>query len=251
MLIAGSAPDRCVAPRRGVRQKDTHVAKHQRTVSVPEPEPSAAPKDGLDSEAVYIPAGADPEAVAGEEITEQAGGGQAAVTEETDAGAESAVTAEESAGEGDAEPVELKGHGLDILDARGETDLPDEAADPAGTEDQAEDDDSDDPEQNEDAAKKTRATVSIRKTRSSKAPTKRRGVKTPARKESKVTATERRTTPFQFVRESVAELRKVVWPTVPQLRTYFVVVLIFVTFVIALVGLLDFGLGWALLRIFG
>lgn len=53
------------------------------------------------------------------------------------------------------------------------------------------------------------------------------------------------------MRESVAELRKVVWPTVPQLRTYFVVVLIFVTFVIALVGLLDFGLGWALLRIFG
>ena len=42
-----------------------------------------------------------------------------------------------------------------------------------------------------------------------------------------------------------------VWPTRLQMQTYFVVVLVFVLFVIALVGLLDFGLGWALLRIFG
>jgi preprotein translocase subunit SecE len=59
-----------------------------------------------------------------------------------------------------------------------------------------------------------------------------------------------RTTPLKFVRQSIAELRKVVYPTGPQLINYFVVVLVFVLFVIAYVSLLDLGLGWAIFKIF-
>jgi preprotein translocase subunit SecE len=60
----------------------------------------------------------------------------------------------------------------------------------------------------------------------------------------------RRTGPAGFVRESVGELRKVVYPTGQQLLNYFVVVLVFVLFVIAYVSLLDLGMGWAIFRVF-
>jgi preprotein translocase subunit SecE len=59
-----------------------------------------------------------------------------------------------------------------------------------------------------------------------------------------------RTTPIKFVRQSIGELRKVVYPTGQQLINYFVVVLVFVLFVIAFVSLLDLGLGWAIFKIF-
>ncbi len=59
-----------------------------------------------------------------------------------------------------------------------------------------------------------------------------------------------RTGPVSFVKESVGELRKVVYPTGQQLLNYFVVVLVFVLFVIAYVSLLDLGLGWAIFRVF-
>lgn len=59
-----------------------------------------------------------------------------------------------------------------------------------------------------------------------------------------------RTTPVKFVRQSMGELRKVVYPTGPQLINYFVVVLVFVLFVIAYVSLLDLGFGWAIFKIF-
>jgi preprotein translocase subunit SecE len=61
----------------------------------------------------------------------------------------------------------------------------------------------------------------------------------------------RRTTPAQFVRESVAELKKVVWPTGSQLQQYFVVVLVFVLIMIAIVAALDLGFGWLLLKALG
>ena len=60
----------------------------------------------------------------------------------------------------------------------------------------------------------------------------------------------KRTGPVTFVKQSVAELRKVVYPTGPQLANYFVVVLIFVLFIIAYVSLLDLGIGAAIFRIF-
>jgi preprotein translocase subunit SecE len=59
-----------------------------------------------------------------------------------------------------------------------------------------------------------------------------------------------RATPIKFVRQSIGELRKVVYPTGQQLINYFVVVLVFVLFVIAYVSLLDLGLGWAIFKIF-
>ncbi len=90
-----------------------------------------------------------------------------------------------------------------------------------------------------------------RKTASTTAPT-RKATKTPSRKEATATTGARSfPNPVRFVRESVAELRKVVWPTGAQVRQYFVVVLVFVLFIIVFVGLLDFGLGWALLKLLG
>ena len=59
-----------------------------------------------------------------------------------------------------------------------------------------------------------------------------------------------RTTPVKFVKQSVGELRKVVYPTGQQLINYFVVVLVFVLFIIAYVSLLDLGIGALIFKIF-
>jgi len=60
-----------------------------------------------------------------------------------------------------------------------------------------------------------------------------------------------RTSPITFYRQVVAELRKVVWPTRPQVVNYFFVVLTFVLIMMALVAGLDFGLGKLMFKIFG
>ena len=57
--------------------------------------------------------------------------------------------------------------------------------------------------------------------------------------------------PVQFVRQSVAELKKVVWPSWGELTVLFSAVLLFVLFIIAYVLLLDYGFGQALLSLFG
>lgn len=80
--------------------------------------------------------------------------------------------------------------------------------------------------------------------------TEKKGTRTRTREEA-TTKEETRTTPVEFVQQSAAELKKVVWPTKDQLVQYFFVVLIFVLFIIAYVGLLDMGFGAALLAIFG
>ena len=72
---------------------------------------------------------------------------------------------------------------------------------------------------------------------------------TPTAKRDAVAA-EKRTTPVAFVKQSVGELRKVVYPTGQQLGNYFVVVLVFVLFIIALVSLLDLGIGKLVFAIF-
>lgn len=61
----------------------------------------------------------------------------------------------------------------------------------------------------------------------------------------------KRTTPAAFVGQSADELRKVIWPTSSQLSQYFVVVLLFVLFIVAYVGLLDPAFGWVLLKFLG
>jgi preprotein translocase subunit SecE len=77
-----------------------------------------------------------------------------------------------------------------------------------------------------------------------------KGRSTPKRRQGTTTEEHRRTTPVDFVRESVAELKKVVWPTPSQLQQYFIVVLVFVLIMIGIVSLLDLGFGTALLAIF-
>ena len=62
---------------------------------------------------------------------------------------------------------------------------------------------------------------------------------------------ERRTSPGLFVRQVIAELRKVVWPTQQQVITYFFVVLVFVGVMMAYVAGLDFGLGKLMFAVFG
>jgi len=61
----------------------------------------------------------------------------------------------------------------------------------------------------------------------------------------------KRTTPIQFTREAIGELKKVVWPTWDQLQQYFLVVLVFVLIMIGIVALLDLGFGAAILKLFG
>ena len=54
-----------------------------------------------------------------------------------------------------------------------------------------------------------------------------------------------------FYRQVINELRKVVWPSRNMLTTYTAVVLVFVTFIIAVVSLFDLGLTKLVLFIFG
>ncbi|MCP3798921.1 preprotein translocase subunit SecE [Allokutzneria sp. A3M-2-11 16] len=55
----------------------------------------------------------------------------------------------------------------------------------------------------------------------------------------------------RFLREVVAELRKVIWPTRKQLVTYTAVVLVFVAFMVGLVAGLDVALAQGVLWLFG
>lgn len=55
----------------------------------------------------------------------------------------------------------------------------------------------------------------------------------------------------RFLREVVAELRKVHWPTRRQIVVYTIVVLVFVAFMVTLVGLLDVGFQKLTFTLFG
>ena len=54
-----------------------------------------------------------------------------------------------------------------------------------------------------------------------------------------------------FYRQVLSELRKVVWPTRKQLTTYTAVVLVFVSFVIAVVSLFDLVITKVVFWVFG
>ena len=71
---------------------------------------------------------------------------------------------------------------------------------------------------------------------------KRGGSKPPAK---------RRTSPALFFRQSVGELRKVIWPTRNMLVTYTVVVVVFVVFMATIVTLLDLGFTKLVFAMFG
>lgn len=78
-----------------------------------------------------------------------------------------------------------------------------------------------------------------------------KGRPTPRSRKVVTRAVDKRTTPVQFANESVEELKKVVWPTWPQVRQYFVAVLVFVLAVILYVSLIDTGVGALMLQLFG
>ncbi|MBM9464855.1 preprotein translocase subunit SecE [Aeromicrobium sp. YIM 150415] len=61
----------------------------------------------------------------------------------------------------------------------------------------------------------------------------------------------KRTSPLTFYRQVVAELRKVVWPTRPQVVNYFFVVLTFVLIMMAIIAGLDYAFGQLNFWIFG
>jgi preprotein translocase subunit SecE len=54
-----------------------------------------------------------------------------------------------------------------------------------------------------------------------------------------------------FVREVVAELQKVIWPTRKELLTYTTVVVVFVAIMMSFVALLDYGFARAMFAVFG
>ncbi|WP_375480831.1 preprotein translocase subunit SecE [uncultured Jatrophihabitans sp.] len=57
--------------------------------------------------------------------------------------------------------------------------------------------------------------------------------------------------PTRFVRESVSEMRKVLWPSRSELVTYSIVVIVFVVILVAIVAGLDLGFAKLVLSVFG
>ena len=56
---------------------------------------------------------------------------------------------------------------------------------------------------------------------------------------------------YNYLKQVVAEMRKVIWPNRKQMLTYTSVVLIFLAFMVALVGGVDLGLSKLVLLVFG
>jgi preprotein translocase subunit SecE len=61
---------------------------------------------------------------------------------------------------------------------------------------------------------------------------------------------EQRTTAPQFLREVRGELRKVAWPTRPEVINYSIIVLVAVVVLTAYVAALDYGFGDVLVKLF-
>lgn len=54
----------------------------------------------------------------------------------------------------------------------------------------------------------------------------------------------------RYVREVMAEFRKVVFPTRDEVRNYSIIVIVFLAVTITIIGLLDFGLSHLVLKVF-
>jgi preprotein translocase subunit SecE len=78
-----------------------------------------------------------------------------------------------------------------------------------------------------------------------------KGRPTRARDDSKVTRVGLFSRMFRFLREVVAELRKVIWPSRKQMITYTSVVLVFLAVMTALIYGMDIGLQRGVLWLFG
>jgi preprotein translocase subunit SecE len=78
-----------------------------------------------------------------------------------------------------------------------------------------------------------------------------KGRPTRARDDSRVTRVGLFSRMFRFLREVVAELRKVIWPSRKQMITYTSVVLVFLAVMVALIYGMDIGLQRGVLWLFG
>lgn len=56
---------------------------------------------------------------------------------------------------------------------------------------------------------------------------------------------------LNFLKEVVGELRKVIWPNRKQMVNYTTVVLVFLAFMVAMIGFADLGLGKLVMLVFG
>jgi preprotein translocase subunit SecE len=56
---------------------------------------------------------------------------------------------------------------------------------------------------------------------------------------------------YNYLKQVVAELRKVIWPNRKQMMTYTSVVLAFLVFMVTYIGLVDLGLAKLVLQVFG
>ena len=149
----------------------------------------------------------------------------------------------------EADPVADDEVIADLEDQFDEETSEDGAEDDDAEEDEsAEDDDAEEDESAEDDGK----TSKVVSRRTAKAPVKKTSA-TKKRRDSERGEHDpyRAKNPVQFVRQSAAELKKVVWPSWGELTVLFSAVLLFVLFIIAYVMLLDNGFGWALLSLFG
>ncbi len=75
------------------------------------------------------------------------------------------------------------------------------------------------------------------------------------KKKTKKGAKEPRLNPIAYVinylREVISELRKVIWPNRKQMVTYTAVVLVFLAFMVTLIGLVDLGVARLVMLVFG
>jgi preprotein translocase subunit SecE len=56
---------------------------------------------------------------------------------------------------------------------------------------------------------------------------------------------------INYLREVIGELRKVIWPNRKQMVTYTAVVLVFLAFMVTLIGLVDLGVAKLVMLVFG
>jgi preprotein translocase subunit SecE len=74
--------------------------------------------------------------------------------------------------------------------------------------------------------------------------------KRPAPQAPRPKTKEERTGPVQFLREVRGELRKVAWPTRPEIINYSIIVLFTVVVLTAYIATLDFAFGEAIFKLF-
>lgn len=180
----------------------------------------------------------------GVELPEGAGHEDAVLDPDTDLAGESLTVTDDDVAEVDYEIVDDEAE--ELLNA-------DETVDDTPDKGDPEDVVIDDEEQLAEAEAVAAAAKSSRPKRKVTTAPVKKSAPTPTRRSATVAKQpeRRRTTPAAFASQSVGELKKVIWPTGDQLREYYIVVLVFVLFIVAFVGLIDLGAGRLLLWLFG